>query len=694
MIINFGRADNSTMFNNVIVIVYCLIMLLHGITHSESLRLGELKPTLGPIEILEFEPTAEDFYRDYVRMSKPVLVRTKNPSWKYYFQRWKDENFMKNAFGNVHGKVYMRSVWTQGWPMETRMKFSDFLTQTSNLKTLFWDSQLPLNNMLFRNLPMPKFLRCSKFHDWMTDAVLLYTKRNTSSVFHHDGSENFFFQISGKKTWLIANHSIGNAAYANEYDLQPGLSPINPEFVDLEKFPLASNINFYKITTEPGDFLYVPEYWWHHVRSFDPPVVAIGIWSAIFNFPGLENANDIVAYTAKFAELRQLEPKEITCEEQPVSLFDAKKKKTKAIFSSSAKRKSNRQRLYFGSDEGAFYCVDSFDGSVVWKHVIEGDAGSTPIVDEENGVVYFADETGSVYGFSSAFGELRWSTNLQDGVASALKLSSNKKKLYVASLDMHLYAINSFDGNILWKQGPFSGKIWSTPKLIEDNILISIFTEKNDSSVIMVNANFGNIIWKYSTASSPIFATPAVDEINKLAYVIDAEGRIHVLNLVNGSLKHLHESGEKCESSPVLNEKNNRLYFVSVSGAFKCLDTTLFKPIWERQFKLKQEDTVLSSPLLSLESNILYAAVGRALYAMNAESGHIIWDHQANGEFISSPRIDQNKMLYIGCSDNFLLAFDGADGVLKWSLKTGGPVVSSVAMDHYFLHNQTFGALL
>ena len=30
--------------------------------------------------------------------------------------------------------------------------------------------------------------------------------------------------------------------------------------------------------------LYIPQYWWHQVRSFRQPNIAVGMWFDIFNF--------------------------------------------------------------------------------------------------------------------------------------------------------------------------------------------------------------------------------------------------------------------------------------------------------------------------------------------------------------------------------------------------------------------------
>ena len=33
-----------------------------------------------------------------------------------------------------------------------------------------------------------------------------------------------------------------------------------------------------------GDMLYIPQYWWHIVRSYDTPNIAVNMWFALFNY--------------------------------------------------------------------------------------------------------------------------------------------------------------------------------------------------------------------------------------------------------------------------------------------------------------------------------------------------------------------------------------------------------------------------
>lgn len=33
-----------------------------------------------------------------------------------------------------------------------------------------------------------------------------------------------------------------------------------------------------QVVLKAGDILYIPQHWWHHVRSFDCPNIAISLW--------------------------------------------------------------------------------------------------------------------------------------------------------------------------------------------------------------------------------------------------------------------------------------------------------------------------------------------------------------------------------------------------------------------------------
>ena len=124
--------------------------------------------------------------------------------------------------------------------------------------------------------------------------------RGCVSPLHYDPLDNCFLQHMGRKRVLLfapnntntsgsGSGSISGWHYAGHDGQQSNTSPIDPEVLD------SSNVNaiqqyrdeyplFFEeapprleCILEPGDFLYIPSRWWHHVRSIDTSA-SVNVW--------------------------------------------------------------------------------------------------------------------------------------------------------------------------------------------------------------------------------------------------------------------------------------------------------------------------------------------------------------------------------------------------------------------------------
>ena len=62
--------------------------------------------------------------------------------------------------------------------------------------------------------------------------------------------------------------------------------------------------------------------------------------------------------------------------------------------------------LYFGSDDGNIYAVDSETGRQIWKRTTGGPAPGTPAV--ANGMVYAGSYDGKFYALNARTGAIKW----------------------------------------------------------------------------------------------------------------------------------------------------------------------------------------------------------------------------------------------------------------------------------------------
>lgn len=128
--------------------------------------------------------------------------------------------------------------------------------------------------------PLPSFLdpdsAAGNMFFWMGPA-------GTVTPLHHDLTNNLMIQIRGRKrVKLIAPEYLPYV-----YNHLHCHSRVDPENVDEERYPLFQNVHVTDVTIGPGDILFFPVGWWHHVRGLDPTITV-----TCTNFRGINRFTD------------------------------------------------------------------------------------------------------------------------------------------------------------------------------------------------------------------------------------------------------------------------------------------------------------------------------------------------------------------------------------------------------------------
>lgn len=126
---------------------------------------------------------------------------------------------------------------------------------------------------------------------------------------HNDRDHNLACVLAGRRRFLLFPPEQVSNLYVGPQDNPPPLSLVNPEAPDLERFPkyrqafAAAQV----ACLEPGDALFMPKYWWHHVTSLDPYNAMVNYWWGD-TATGLERANDV--FLTALLALKDLPPGE------------------------------------------------------------------------------------------------------------------------------------------------------------------------------------------------------------------------------------------------------------------------------------------------------------------------------------------------------------------------------------------------
>jgi len=89
--------------------------------------------------------------------------------------------------------------------------------------------------------------------------------KGTVTPLHHDLTNNFMAQVRGRKrVHLVAPYDLPNV-----YNDRHCYSQVDVERVDYARFPHFRDVSVIEVEIGPGDLLFLPVGWWHHVRGLE-----------------------------------------------------------------------------------------------------------------------------------------------------------------------------------------------------------------------------------------------------------------------------------------------------------------------------------------------------------------------------------------------------------------------------------------
>lgn len=127
---------------------------------------------------------------------------------------------------------------------------------------------------------MPDFLAQNSLNQLPGIGPRLWLGGAVRTRTHNDRDHNLACVLAGRRQFLLFPPDQVSNLYIGPPDISPPLSLVDPEAPDLIRFPrfrealTAASIAI----LEPGDALFVPRYWWHHVASLDRYNAMVNYW--------------------------------------------------------------------------------------------------------------------------------------------------------------------------------------------------------------------------------------------------------------------------------------------------------------------------------------------------------------------------------------------------------------------------------
>ena len=127
---------------------------------------------------------------------------------------------------------------------------------------------------------------------------------------HHDVMENIAVVVAGRRRFTLFPPEQAGNLYIGPFEFTPAGAPVSladPEAPDLTRFPRFAQAMEEAETAElePGDAIFIPYMWWHHVRSLDAFNMLANYWwnTQPAPQPGLAPIDALVHASLAFADM-------------------------------------------------------------------------------------------------------------------------------------------------------------------------------------------------------------------------------------------------------------------------------------------------------------------------------------------------------------------------------------------------------
>ncbi|XP_071120831.1 jmjC domain-containing protein E-like [Mytilus edulis] len=269
-------------------------------------------------------PSKDDFFHDYLKLSRPVIIEGAMESWPA-MTKWSNK-FLREEYGDnkAHIKLTPRGEFegvesSELWDnyktfripeaVQKQLEFSDLVVvRPATLSMKFSElvdliekvSDGVVNNVSayleYSSIPnhLPELEDDIREMPFIIDVLnrqhlnIWFSDGNTLGKLHFDPFDNFLCQISGQKqvllfephdnTRLYESH-IPEAMLAYNHSTKQFtrnqlaqstsmvMSPVDIKKVDFKRFPKFAGTYPLNCTLNEGDVLFMPSFWWHEVQS-------------------------------------------------------------------------------------------------------------------------------------------------------------------------------------------------------------------------------------------------------------------------------------------------------------------------------------------------------------------------------------------------------------------------------------------
>jgi len=227
-------------------------------------------------------PSLMYFQQHYLNKEIPVVIKNALTNWPAFYEdtKWTIDYIKHQAKNRTVpveiGRQYTSEDWTQ--TLMTMGNFIDkYIVADNNMGYLAQHQLFEQIPELRNDILLPDYCCLAKVTDNdigndenSVKETLIHAwfgPKGTISPLHHDPHDNLLAQVIGKKFIRLYDRKSTKYLYPHESCMLDNTSQVNVEDIDCERFPEFSKAPYFECILNEGEMLYIPEKWWHYVRS-------------------------------------------------------------------------------------------------------------------------------------------------------------------------------------------------------------------------------------------------------------------------------------------------------------------------------------------------------------------------------------------------------------------------------------------
>jgi outer membrane protein assembly factor BamB len=288
-----------------------------------------------------------------------------------------------------------------------------------------------------------------------------------------------------------------------------------------------------------------------------------------------------------------------------------------------------------------------------WSYVTGGLIDTCSPAIAEDGTVYIGSNDGILYALNPD-GTMKWTHSFNTTSPAATYPVSNSPAIaadgtiYVKANDGFLYALAPTNGTTKWRANVNAVSSYASPSVAPDG---TIYQGSEDKKLYAFNPD-GTAKWTY-TADNDIYTVPALDAAGNLYFGVLNTGWFYSLTPA-GTLRWIYKGASVATtSSPVLSADGATVYFSAYDKQLHAVATADGTARWTHTLG---DEVRASSPAVDSNGVIYIGCYDFKLYAINPDgTRNRTW---STGNWIRSCPAISGRTLYVGSNDHKLYAID------------------------------------